>query len=885
MDEGKESEQKELNVSSAPVIEKFQLLDSRSRSSSGLRNEKDENSNVSDTPAAESVAELQLQTIPITSFLSQLGIENLEVTNEAGISAELIGKSLNEDCTVDLKMSDSKLIYKRNSTEIDRGCEKTGSSYALENVAFVDLTVTNSPPTLEDVTFDDFAIDFDGEQQNELHMTSSPLITRTFLGRHVAKSRHVPYSAKLSRHMHLRTLSIVNQKSMDHVSAHIDSHADLTTNEKRGTTDVTKILASASDQMSKGDGAEMDRKPCADPMRKFIPEKFEINANTCQNNEPKNMSLHIEVDRDFPLVHVDPINTSPVTETSICFENMSLHVADEDANLIRDDVSSKTGDGDVGPGGASIKLPGECSQQSGSAMNAVSSALCKNDTALNLSIENMSLHVSDEDANLIRDDVLLSETAGGGASVELPGECLRNMQQQSGSAINTILCENGSATSLSWSALHTDSVPCNTVVNMQQNSSAEHVHVAEGIHHEKTCDMTTRISNNMQHETCNSADSLKNMPLNISNDSMKNIQNIIVTSSSKNVELTCKSANASKDLQKENLIDVIVSCVQERINATDASESKGKKVSSTVALNKIEQKSSTAVSLSSSAQQSSNAVNASKSKERKIVVTTTAAKSLQPRNSYAAKSPENVQQNTNLATSNKMRETACNDGKLFVTIQQQNKSSASTCDIQQQSGSASSSVQRPKYIGSDFFKETPKEDACTKLHQTVEKQSEPVFKHPNILRSSAQGKNGNSFAQVPSGMIASSQDKKSFKKVEYNKSAPALLSVTNIQYQPLQDCQDLLELASCKTTDYCVWRGKPKHILDESSRANTFERFKNFQFSRATDNDVLELYGRLPLSLPEDLEEIPMCKEDIVDFTYKKKKVQDLEKVWHDQKP
>src|SRR6218665_2796436 len=213
-----------------------------------------------------------------------------------------------------------------------------------------------------------------------------------------------------------------------------------------------------------------------------------------------------------------------------------------------------------------------------------------------------------------------------------------------------------------------------------------------------------------------------------------------------------------------------------------------------------------------------------------------------------------------------MRETACNDGKLFVTIQQQNKSSASTCDIQQQSGSASSSVQRPKYIGSDFFKETPKEDACTKLHQTVEKQSEPVFKHPNILRSSAQGKNGNSFAQGPSGMIASSQDKKSFKKVEYNKSAPALLRVTNIQYQPLQDCQDLLELASCKTTDYCVWRGKPKNILDESSRANTFERFKNF-----------------PLSLPEDLEEIPMCKEDIVDFTYKKKKIQDLEKVWHDQ--
>lgn len=875
MDQGKDLVQEELNIFSAPVIENCQLSDNSASSSLDLRNEENKNSKVSDIWVEGSVTELQLQNIPLPSFAPQLGmgnlkdskaanisaethikslkedqeddfklsdthllykrnsteidakskktgsscpveiqnislpsfspqleIGNLQVTKTANISAETHIKSLKESRKVDFKLSDSHLPYKRNSTEIDTKSKKTGSSCRLKNVSFIDLTVTVRLPTSENVTCIDLTVNSDEEQQSDLHKASSALNTRKVSGKHVAKSRHMPYSAKLSRHTHLRTVSCVNQKSMDHLPACIDSRAVLIKNEKFDTTD--------SDKLSRGEDAELDLKPSSDLVRKSSAKKLEIKTDilangkdTCQSNEPMNMSLHIEGDLDCPVVNDDSRSTSPVTETSLCFENMSLHVSEEDANLITEDVSSETA-----AAVASVKLPGDCEQSCSVSVNS-----------------------------------------------------LRNVQQQSGSAVNaasSVLSKNGSATNLSKNAQHASSVETNTVASMQQNSSVVHVHDCKGIQQQKNIDMTASTSNKIQRQTCNSADTFKNMPLSISNDSMKNIQNSSATSSSKDFQQTSKSASASKDIQKENCINVIPSNVQQRINATGASENKEQKVNATAALKKIEQK-------------SSNAVDASKNKEQKVGNAITAAKSMQQRNSCATNS-DSVPKNSNSAL-NKIRLTTSNTGNPFKTIQQQSGSSVCL-----------DNVQPPKRIGLDIPKATQQENTCTKLSQTVQKQSGPVFRHPNVLRPSTQGENINSCTRVPSGKIDSSQNKISLKKTESKKSAPSLLSITNIQYQPLQDCQDLLELASCKTTDYRVQRGKPKHILEESSRANTFERFKDFQFSRATENDVLELYGRLPMSLPEDLEETPMCKEDITDFSSKKNKVQDLEKVLHNQR-
>lgn len=812
MDEGKELEQAVLNILSALGTEKCKLSDSIACSSSDLGNEENKNCKVSDKPAEGMVTELELQKIPLPSFSPHLGTENLAVTKAASSSAERLGKSLNESQKVDFKMSDSHLLYRRNSREIDKGSKKRHSSPTLENVTFIDLTG-----------------DTDEEQQTELQKSSSALIRGKISGKHVAKSRHVPdsalfksrhvpYSVLLSRHVHLRTMSCVNQNSRDHVSGHRDSHAGLIKSEKFDKTDVAENLVSASDQLSKGEGAKLDLKPSTGSLRKCNPKKLEIKTNifsdgkgTCQSNEPMSRSFYIDL--DCP----DSINRSPVNETSLCFENMSLHVSDEESNLIREDVLSA--------GVASIKLPGECA-----GVNSLS-----------------------------------------------------NVQPQSGSATNaasSVLSKSGSATNISKNTQHTSSVGNNTVANMWQNSSAVHAHASKGIQQPKNYDMTTSTSSNIQHQTYNSADTINNMPLSISkNDSIKNIQNSSATCSV-NAQPTSKSANASSELQKENCIDVIPSHAQQRINAADVSENAAQKVgiatSASAVLKKVEQKSSNATSLSSSnAQQSSNAVDASKNKVQKVGNATTAAKSMQQRNSCATNSSENVQPNGNSATLNKIQQTSSNAG-YFKTTEQHIGSATSTFNVQQQIDRAASlyNVQPQRHIGSDFFKEPQQENASTIF--VVQKITGPVFKPPNVLRPGAQGVNFNSCAQVPPGKIGSSQNQKSVKRTKHSQS---LLSSNNIQFQPLQDCQDLLELTSCKTTDYHVQREKPKYILDESSRANTFERFKHFKFSRATDNDVLELYGRLPMSLPEDLEEVPMCQEDITDFTSKKNKVQDLEKV------
>jgi len=118
----------------------------------------------------------------------------------------------------------------------------------------------------------------------------------------------------------------------------------------------------------------------------------------------------------------------------------------------------------------------------------------------------MSLRVSDEDANLIREEVSSSETPADLASIKLPGEfeqgysvsvnALRNVQEQGDSVMNdanSVLSKNGSVTNLPSNEPHTSSAANNTVADMQRNRSA----ASKGIEQQKRSNLTTSTSNNV----------------------------------------------------------------------------------------------------------------------------------------------------------------------------------------------------------------------------------------------------------------------------------------------------------------------------------------------------------------------------------------------------
>lgn len=132
--------------------------------------------------------------------------------------------------------------------------------------------------------------------------------------------------------------------------------------------------------------------------------------------------------------------------------------------------------------------------------------------------------------------------------------------------------------------------------------------------------------------------------------------------------------------------------------------------------------------------------------------------------------------------------------------------------------------------------------------------------------------------------LSSSENASGFRKqAGKTQHSRQILSDSNVPYEPLKECDDLRELAKCKTTAYCVFGGKPRNVL-ELSRPNSYRRFQNFDFTRSTETDVLELYGRLPTSLPEDLEDTPICREDIKDFAAKSGKASDYDKYFSNNK-